>query len=88
MTLSERLGRLRTRAGLGYRELDRAAEISEGHSWLIENGRRPNPELKTITALAAALGSSVGWLASGEGPEPTDEQVAAASFARSTKGAA
>jgi transcriptional regulator with XRE-family HTH domain len=88
MTLSERLGRLRSRAGLGNRELDRAAGISAGHSWLIENGQRPNPELKTITALANALGSSIGWLASGEGQEPTDEQIAAAAFARSAKGAA
>ncbi len=76
--LAERLRRLRTVAGIGSRELDRLAGITESHSGLIEAGRRDNPTLATLDALATALGCSVGWLSKGEGAEPTQEQVAAA----------
>jgi transcriptional regulator with XRE-family HTH domain len=73
--LATRLGLLRNMAQVGNRELDRLAGITAGHSWLIENGKRENPELKTLEAIASATGASVGWLAAGEGRPPTVEQV-------------
>jgi len=76
--VSERLSYLRGLGGISNRELDRISGLSRGHSWSIERGGRPSVELKTVQAIAAAMGSSVGWLASGEGEPPTEEVVLAA----------
>lgn len=78
MTLADRLRQLREIAGIPLRELDRLAGLSEGHCWLIEDGQRPNLEIRTIEALAKTLGATVGWLASGEGRAPAKTKIAAA----------
>lgn len=75
---ADRLRALREKAGISARELDRLAGLREGHTWILEHRKDANPELKTLQALAGALGSSVGYLASEEGEPPTEEQVKAA----------
>lgn len=75
-TLAKRLHDLRETARISQRELGRLAGLkSERHVGLIENGERPNLEMKTIEALAGVLGSSVGYLSAGEGLPPSLEQV-------------
>ena len=75
VVLSERLGRLRKLAGLSNSELDRLSELRKGHSWAIEHNDKANPELRTIQGLAATLGTTVGYLANGEGDGPTATDV-------------
>lgn len=78
----ERLVALRKAAGVGNRELDRLAGITEGHSWLIEHRKKPattnNLSANTLAKLADALGCSLDYLASGKGEPPTDDEIAAA----------
>lgn len=74
--LADRLREARERAGLSARALDERAEITPGHTTLIESGRRENPAVETIRKLAAALGVSLDWLVTGHdaadatGPQP------------------
>lgn len=77
-TFSGRLRALRELAELDTRELDRLAKRGEGHVSMIETGRRVNPELATVKALADVLGCSLGWLLAGEGEAPTAGEVKAA----------
>lgn len=77
-TTGERLRLLREVAGISLRELDRLAGLCPGHSWLIETGKSPNPEVKTLCAQAVTLGSTVGYLAAGEGFGPTRDRVLSA----------
>jgi transcriptional regulator with XRE-family HTH domain len=65
-------------ADVGNRELDRLAGLKPGHSWLLEHRDDPNPELRTLQGLAGAYGVPVGYLAAGEGKEPTQRSVRAA----------
>jgi transcriptional regulator with XRE-family HTH domain len=62
---------------LGQRELDRLSGLGMGHVSMIESGRRPNIEGATAVKLARVLGVSVDWLLTGEGDEPTTDQVRA-----------
>lgn len=63
--LAERLREARLRAGLTARALDEKAEITSGHTALIESGRRESPAVETVRKLAAALGVSLDWLVTG-----------------------
>lgn len=76
--MRDRLHALRTRAGLSGRELDRLAAITPNHSGFIERGQIKRAGIGTVERLARVLGCSIGWLASGEGEPPTDDQIAAA----------
>lgn len=76
--LEDRLAEIRIRAGLSAKALDRLAGLGLGHTAIIERGDRPEVAIPTVQRLARALGSTVGWLANGEGKPPTDTQVAAA----------
>jgi len=76
--MPERLRALRSRAGLASRELDRLSGLAPGHSLTLEKGLRPGCSTHTVERLARALGCTVGWLASGEGDPPTDEDIQAA----------
>jgi transcriptional regulator with XRE-family HTH domain len=88
-TIAARLEWARKRTGLSQRGLAKLADLSERHVGLIEDGTRDNPELKTLQALAKVLGLTVGWLSSGEGEQPTAEDVrAAVAAAEAAKGAA
>lgn len=84
-TLAERLAWARCASGLSARGLARAARLqSERHIGFLESGERDNPELKTLQAIAGALGVTVGWLADGDEPFPDPahiKAVAQAAFA-------
>jgi len=78
MTLPERLAALRLRAGISAAALSDIAGLSPAHVAMIESGGRPNLAASTALALARALGTTFEHLVSGEGVEPTDEEVKAA----------
>ncbi len=63
--LATRLRATRIKAGLSARALDRKADITAGHTTLIESGRRVDPSSETMRKLASALDVSVDWLLSG-----------------------
>lgn len=69
-TLAERLSAARARTGLSAKALDREAGLTEGHTTLIESGRRPNIEAGTAAKLALALDISIDWLVTGKGRGP------------------
>jgi len=78
-TLASRVHELREAAKISQRELARLAGLkSERHVGLIENGERPNLEMKTFQGLARVLGATVGWLSAGEGERPSDDEVKSA----------
>ena len=80
-TLAERLKWARNQARISQRALARAAQLkSERHVGQFESGERDNPELKTLQALADALGLSIGWLANGDGEMPEAQAVQAAAI--------
>lgn len=75
-TLADRLRWAREEAGLSARGLAKLAGLaSERHVGLIEEGKRDNPELKTLRAISSALGVTVGWLANGDEPAPAVEDI-------------
>lgn len=74
-TLSERLQWARAASGLSSRGLARAAGLSQRHIGFLESGERDNPELRTLVAIAKALGVPLGWLAAGEGRRPTAKHI-------------
>ncbi len=63
--LAERLREARERLGLSARALDEKADITAGHTALIESGRREHPAVETVRKLAAALDVSLDWLVTG-----------------------
>lgn len=79
-TIAERVALARGLAAppLAARELDRLAELGEGHVSMIETNRRPNIEARTATRLARVLGVSLDWLLGGSGPAPSPSEVTAA----------
>lgn len=89
-TLAKRLEWAREHSGVSQRRLAKLSGLkSERHILQLESGERLNPELKTLTAIAGALGVSVGWLASGEGDRPDEAAIRAAIVAReAARGAA
>lgn len=70
--------RLRAKAGISARELARVAGLSETHVSQIETTLGAGVNAKTLAPLARALGTSIDWLVSGEGAEPSQEDVRAA----------
>lgn len=78
--VSLRLQQLRTRAGLTPRELDQLAGLNRGHVLKLEDGRRPTPTVATLQRLASVFGISVGYLATGEGEEPSQEALIEAAY--------
>jgi len=78
-TLAKRLDWARSKSGVSQRRLAKLAGLkSERHISQLEKGERLNPELKTLTAIAGALGVSVGWLANGEGQMPDESAIRSA----------
>jgi len=76
--LAERLRHLRENAGLSAKALDVLADLTPGHTTLIETGRRADPSASTVEALASVLGVTLDWLVTGEGREPSERSVRAA----------
>ena len=69
-SLGDRVRELRERAGISQRELDRLADLGEGHVGQIESGVKPNPTVRIAEKIAGALGCSLDWLVGGTGPAP------------------
>jgi transcriptional regulator with XRE-family HTH domain len=78
MTIGHRLATLRRAADISARELDRLAQLGEGHVSMVESGRRPNVESSTAVKLAAVFEASLDWLLTGKGDAPSDRRVRAA----------
>ena len=75
-------GRVRYARGLTHhtaKGLDRVAGLTEGHTTMIESGRRPRIEAGTAQALADALGVSLDWLIAGRGEGPKSNAAKVAS---------
>lgn len=64
-TLAERVKWARSKRGLTGAELDEVADLSCGHTSMIECGRRETPSIVTISKLARALNVDVAWLING-----------------------
>lgn len=88
----DRLRWARHAAGISARELDRLAGLAEGHSALLEAGKKKGLEMRTAAGLARALGLSLDWLVLGEGGQPDEDKirkaVGSAQAAQLTAGAA
>lgn len=74
----ERLRWARLAAGISARELDRLAGLAEGHTALLEAGKKNGLEMRTATKLVRALGVTLDWLVMGEGDVPTAERILSA----------
>ena len=77
-TIANRLRWAREQTGLSARALSVLVEASPALVGLIERGDVESPRLETLSALADALGTTVGWLLAGEGEPPTPEAILAA----------
>jgi transcriptional regulator with XRE-family HTH domain len=69
--MGARLAWARKVAGLATRDLDKLAGLTPGHTASIEAGRRPNPSVRTVLALARVLGVTCDWLIDGSGALPS-----------------
>jgi transcriptional regulator with XRE-family HTH domain len=69
MPFKDRLKQLRNAAGLTQQALAYHAGLSIASIIALEAGRTPNPRMKTLKALAKALGVTVDALVTEEGEE-------------------
>ncbi len=76
-TFGSRLKWARDTANLSARKLDKLAGITPGHTTAIEAGRKQDITTSTAAKLAHALGVSLDWLISGDGPRPTERSLLA-----------
>lgn len=74
----DRVKRLRLRAGLTRYAVEDLAGLTHGHLWQIEEGGRKTVQADTAIRIAAVLGVTSEHLVIGDGPPPTDEQLAQA----------
>jgi len=76
--LGQRVARLRKAAGIGARPL--SIGIGATHSVIaqLESGRISDMRASLMLSLARALGTSMEFLLTGEGQEPTPEETRAA----------
>lgn len=61
-------------AGISTKELDKLADISPGHTWVIESAKG-GTEAKTLDKVAGVLGLSLDYLVRGKSPRPTARAV-------------
>lgn len=73
-----RLSEAMARSNLSGKEIAAAAGIDAGYLSNLKKGKRPPPSAPVTKSLAAALGVSEDWLASGEGPVYAASRVAGA----------
>lgn len=59
MQIGPQIRKLREKRGWTARELDRQAGLAEGHTALIESGKRSAPSIETVRAFAIAFGITV-----------------------------
>ena len=77
-TIADRVKLLRELSGLSGAELGRRAKLSRATVPSLEAGRNEEPEVKTLSALAKLTSCDPGWLLTGVGSPPTEEQVKSA----------
>jgi len=75
--VGERIAALRALAGLERPDLEHLADLSRGHVWLIEDGRRKKIEADTASRIARVFGVSIELLL-GEDRLPGADDVQAA----------
>lgn len=75
MSLGERIGELRRRAGQSLQAVADGVGVSKAHVWEIEKGRADNPSMDLVRRLADHFGVSVAFLA-GEAVESEDADPA------------
>lgn len=73
--LAKRVRELRTLTGLSQKELGALVKLSGAAIGLIENGERKNPHVNTLKGIAGALGTTVDYLLTGEGAQPTAASI-------------
>ncbi len=81
-SIAARVKWIRSKTGLSARAIDSMAELTPGHTALIETGARSDPSAGTLTKLARALGVSLDWLSDGQGLPPSESQLKALGTAR------
>mgnify|MGYP003127931309 FL=1 len=64
--VAERIRLKRLDLGMSAKEVDRHAGLHEGHTSLIESGRKRKPTVDTFVKLAKALQCDLLWLMTGE----------------------
>ncbi len=68
VSLGERMKEARGAKGLSQHALARAAKVSQAHISNVENGKRDTLGSDLVAPVAEALGVSLEWLLTGEGP--------------------
>lgn len=85
-SLPARLRWARETAGLSKRALSDLAGLDPSHVRLIESGDRLDPRVDTLGGIARVLGTTVDWLAFGNGAAPSADDVTnAVGRARATR---
>lgn len=77
-SLPARLRWARETAGLSKRALSDLAGLDPSHVRLIEAGDRLDPRVDTLGGIARVLGTTVDWLAFGNGVAPDESHIAKA----------
>lgn len=82
-----RLRLLRLKAGITGHEIERLTDMQRGHVAVLESRPNARTPATTLLPLARLLGTTVAWLVSGEGVEPTRAQILdAIAAARAARG--
>lgn len=76
-SIAERVRWMRATTGLSARTIDSLADLTPGHTALLEGSHRKHPSAETLTKLARALGVSLDWLSDGQGMPPSESQLRA-----------
>lgn len=85
-SIAERVRWVRAQTGLSARTIDSLADLTPGHTALLEGSHRKHPSAETLTKLARALGVSLDWLSDGQGLPPSESNLKAIGQAHAKAG--
>lgn len=74
-TLAERVKALRLLSGLTQKDLGARCQLTGGAIGMLETAERKTPSAGTLLKLAQGTGTTVEYLLTGVGAEPTEESV-------------
>jgi transcriptional regulator with XRE-family HTH domain len=74
----QRLRKLREIAGLSTKQLDKLADLSEGHVSTLENRDKDNVSARVVLLLADTIGCTMDFLYAGRGRQPPANDILAA----------
>lgn len=77
MSLSQRMRRLMKATGATYAAIGEAVDYSPAQIGHLVTGKRTNPSLNHLTAIAEFFGVDFMWLAQGKGRGPTNDHLRA-----------